>query len=147
MKIKNLTPHIINIHLPDGEVITLPPSGEVARVAAESRDLPAVKMAGDPTCPECGGWGYIYGHLAPEDVPEPGAPCLCHRGVTPLSIPVVESHYGEVKGLPPRVGGVSLIVSRLVLETIKKDRPDVYCPGDLIRDAAGQPVGCKGLAR
>jgi len=29
----NLTPHVINVHLPDGKVLELPPSGELARCA------------------------------------------------------------------------------------------------------------------
>jgi hypothetical protein len=36
----NLTPHSINIHCQDGSVMTLPPSGDVARVSTVDTALP-----------------------------------------------------------------------------------------------------------
>ena len=48
MKLVNLTPHTLNIHTPDG-VVTLPPSGEVARVSTVS--VSGLSVAGD--------WGFI----------------------------------------------------------------------------------------
>lgn len=40
----NLTPHALNVHRPDGTVLNIPPSGDVARVA---RDSVATRHAGD----------------------------------------------------------------------------------------------------
>lgn len=37
MKFVNLTPHTLNIHLRNGEIMVLPPSGEVARIKMETR--------------------------------------------------------------------------------------------------------------
>jgi len=38
MELVNLTPHAINLHLPAGRVLTIPSSGEVARVATEATE-------------------------------------------------------------------------------------------------------------
>lgn len=38
MTTKNLTPHTLNIHLPDGSVLDIAPSGVVARVATITMD-------------------------------------------------------------------------------------------------------------
>ena len=62
-KIVNLTPHEITIHLPDGSVVKIPPSGRVARVATirkptgELEGIPLVtveygKVEGLPAEPE-----------------------------------------------------------------------------------------------
>ena len=40
--------------------------------------------------------------------------------------------------------GVILIVSTLV-KNASPDRKDLVSPGELIRNEAGQPVGCKGF--
>ncbi len=37
--IKNLTPHVIRLQRPDGETIEIQPSGQVARVAVEEREV------------------------------------------------------------------------------------------------------------
>lgn len=52
--------------------------------------------------------------------------------------------YGEVSGLPDEVEGVVLVVS-LAVRSALPDRKDLASPGELVRDAEGQPVGCKGL--
>jgi hypothetical protein len=40
---------------------------------------------------------------------------------------------------------VLLIVSGMVREALAGSRSDVASPGALVRNAAGQPVGCNGL--
>ena len=59
-------------------------------------------------------------------------------------IPVSRVSYGEVVGLPEATEGVIFIVSALVRSAVPH-RKDVASPGDLVRDAAGAVVGCKGL--
>lgn len=59
-------------------------------------------------------------------------------------MPVYRSTYGTVVGLPDEVVGVALIVSAMVRLAVPHRR-DVYSPGELIRGADGQPVGCRGL--
>jgi len=58
-------------------------------------------------------------------------------------IPLHETSYGEVEGLPPTKLGIVLIVSGMVESIVQ--RIDVYSPGELIRDDNGRPVGCRGL--
>ena len=51
-----------------------------------------------------------------------------------------------VGGLPPVVEGTTYVVSGQALEAVKASgRSDFAAPGELVRDANGQPVGCNGL--
>ncbi len=56
-----------------------------------------------------------------------------------------EGAESVVTGLPPDDGITWWLVS-LAVRLAVPDRTDVVSPGDLIRDATGQPVGCRGLA-
>ena len=60
-------------------------------------------------------------------------------------IPCFSTIFGEVEGLPTPQDGVALIVSGMVLDACKSKRFDLVAPGELVRDDAGQPVGCKGF--
>ncbi len=53
--------------------------------------------------------------------------------------------FGEVTDLPAPVEGTVYIVSGMVAAAAP--RPDVFSPGELVRDEAGRPVGCKGLTQ
>ena len=35
----------------------------------------------------------------------------------------------------------------MVLGALGGSCPDVFAPGDLVRDESGKPIGCKGLTR
>jgi len=103
----NLTPHALSVHKLNGEVLILPPSGTVARVAVTRSAAPPI---GD--------------------------------------VATAYSNFGEVTDLPEPVLGTCYIVSAMVaLASAKGDSPrwDVLSPGELIRDDAGRPVGCRGL--
>lgn len=52
--------------------------------------------------------------------------------------------FGEVAGLPAPQDGVLFIVSALVADAAK-GRTDLVSPGELVRNADGQPIGCKGF--
>lgn len=65
-------------------------------------------------------------------------------GVVAWGIPVYKAEYGEVTGLPEPEAGTIYVVSGMVQSQVPH-RADVYSPGDLVRDAEGRPVGCKGL--
>lgn len=60
-------------------------------------------------------------------------------------VPMVRATMGDVTGLPAERPGVILVVSAMVAEAAP-ERADLACPGELIRDDAGQVVGCRGLA-
>ena len=66
--------------------------------------------------------------------------------ISGTEVPVYQDIYGELNDLPEQQVGVYLVVSRLVAAAAK-GRPDLLVPGALIRNEAGQPIGCKGLAR
>ena len=58
-------------------------------------------------------------------------------------INVARATLGELTGLPDPQDGVVLITSALVADAAK--RPDVMSPGELVRDAQGIIIGCRGL--
>jgi hypothetical protein len=60
-------------------------------------------------------------------------------------IDVLNTVYGDVVDLPDPVKDTFYIVSRLV-KTAVPSRTDVLCPGILVRDADGKPIGCNGLS-
>ena len=62
-----------------------------------------------------------------------------HEGV-PLSRQV----YGAIVGLPEPREGVLYVVSGLVRSAVPS-RTDVASPGELVRNEAGQPIGCLGF--
>ena len=62
-----------------------------------------------------------------------------------VSIPISSSSYGEVVDLPDPKSGYYYIVSRLVMSACPA-RQDLLCPNDLVRNDAGQVIGCRSLA-
>ena len=65
--------------------------------------------------------------------------------VNSVSIPISSSSYGEVIDLPDPKPGYYYIVSRLVMSACPA-RQDLLCPNDLVRNDAGQVIGCRSLA-
>jgi hypothetical protein len=61
-------------------------------------------------------------------------------------IPVDRVIYGGVVDMPPAEPGVFLIVSLMVAQALP-ERKDLLVPGEVVRDAAGTIVACKGLSR
>ena len=63
-------------------------------------------------------------------------------------VALFETAYGAVEGLPEMdtTYGTIIIVSLLVRQAMAS-RTDLYSPGELLRDEAGQPIGCIGLSR
>jgi hypothetical protein len=61
-------------------------------------------------------------------------------------VEIYATTYGEVLDLPEPKLGVYYIVSSLVLLACP-DRKDLLAPGEIVRNADGQPIGCKGFRR
>lgn len=59
-------------------------------------------------------------------------------------IPLRAARFGDVQGLPAPAKGVLYIVSGIVRDRVHY-RSDVASPGALVRNDAGQPIGCDGL--
>jgi hypothetical protein len=51
--------------------------------------------------------------------------------------------FGAIEGLPEPQNGKIYVVSAMVAEAAK--RPDVFSPGELLRDAEGKIIGARGL--
>lgn len=60
------------------------------------------------------------------------------------NVPIYRVSYGSVVGLPSPRDRTIYIVSLLVRQACQ-DRRDLVCPGELVRDPEGRPVGCKGF--
>ena len=61
----NLTPHAVALHLPGGEVVTLPPSGVVARVGSQpGSPLPPIEGVACFTSPQ---WGEVVDLPSPQE--------------------------------------------------------------------------------
>lgn len=60
------------------------------------------------------------------------------------SITVSRTEYGDVTGIPDPEPGIIYVVSMLAAQAAK--RSDVLFPGEAIRDASGNIVGCDGLS-
>ena len=66
----------------------------------------------------------------------------------PGGIEVFQTTFGEVVGLPEPREGVRYVVSGMVAgHPSLRGRTDVLSPGELVRGADGQPIGCRGLSR
>lgn len=57
---------------------------------------------------------------------------------------VMKTVFGQVFDLPPPEAGTLFIVSALVAENCPQ-RGDLRAPGELVRNATGQVIGCMGL--
>lgn len=63
-----------------------------------------------------------------------------------VTIPIYSTAFGAVEGLPAPEAGTIFVVSALVAGAAK-GREDVVSPGELVRGADGQPIGCRGFSR
>jgi hypothetical protein len=59
-------------------------------------------------------------------------------------VPLFKTVFGQVVGLPPAEECKFFLVSAIVRSAVPQ-RTDVGSPADLVRDAAGQVVGCSSL--
>lgn len=91
------------------------------------------------------------GHRHLRDIPVSDRPIpRCHQESTIAGyidgITITYQDFaGAVENVPYPEEGVYYVVSRLVAEALPQ-RTDFLVPGPLVRDANGQPCGCKGLA-
>lgn len=81
-------------------------------------------------------------------LPPSGQVARCSSTTTQVGefdgLPLFSTTFGDVVGLPDPQDGVLMVVSALVRQAVPH-RKDVVSPGELVRDADGNPVGCKGL--
>ena len=61
------------------------------------------------------------------------------------NIPIYKTVYSTVENLPERTTDTLLIVSSIV-KAAMPDRHDLISPTNLVRDDAGNIIGCKGFA-
>ena len=63
-----------------------------------------------------------------------------------VQIPVNQIGFGAVQGLPAPKPDTMYVVSSLVAQAAK-DRKDLLTVDDAVRDAGGNIIGCRALAR
>jgi hypothetical protein len=71
---------------------------------------------------------------------------ITNIAVNGVIVPVFATEYGQVEGLPDPEPNTFYIVARLVLQACP-NRKDLLAPGELVRDANGTVIGCKGFSR
>jgi hypothetical protein len=62
-----------------------------------------------------------------------------------ISVPVNQTRFGEVFGLPEPQPDTIYVVSALVAQAVP-DRSDVFVVDDTVRDEQGRIIGCRALA-
>ena len=60
-------------------------------------------------------------------------------------IPLTQTFFGEVTGLPLEQEGIKYIVSRLVMQACP-NRKDLLVPNEILRDNDGKIIGCQSFA-
>ena len=110
MKVVNLTPHAITLmpEGPDGPMVTIPPSGQVARCAVDRVQVNTFTVDG-------------------------------------ITVPVNQTQFGAVTGLPVPQPDTIFVVSALVAQAVP-DRQDVFIVDDAVRDDQGRIIGARALA-
>ena len=120
----NFTPHTINFYKEDDCVFNK---------ATKSYDLVDAAKA----------WLV----LQPEEAPIPRCTTSEVPDGTLGGIPMIQITFGEVENLPPQKEGVLLIVSAMVANAGRKQgRTDLVTPAHMVRDHAGNILGCTSLA-
>ena len=61
-------------------------------------------------------------------------------------VPVNQTSFGDVTGLPEPMEGHAYVVSVLTAQAVA-GREDVFITDDAVRDDAGRIIGCRALAR
>lgn len=83
------------------------------------------------------------------DVPASGTVARCSQREISVDIihgvEITRQVFGAVVDLPEPEDGTYYIVSRIVAAACE-DRDDLLIPGPLVRDDAGNVIGCKGLS-
>lgn len=114
----NLTPHSITVRQADGDSVTIPASGSVARLDETRTPTEEIALSN--------GTAILTDRVQHGDV-------------------YVLTAQGEKLPFPHRRTNTVYIVSALVAQ--KMARGDVYAPGKLIRDDEGRVVACEGLTK
>jgi len=61
-----------------------------------------------------------------------------------FAVPLTYTEFGEAVGLPEYQPGTFYIVSQIVKSALP-NRSDLFVPAEVVRDAAGNIIGCKSL--
>ena len=62
-------------------------------------------------------------------------------------IPVYQTIFGEIEGLPEPKENTIYIISALALNAVPKNRTDVVSPGRVCKSEHGEIIGCIGFRK
>jgi hypothetical protein len=131
MKLVNLTPHAITIYAPEGDAIiaTIPPSGTVARVAAEREQVGSIDIGGQAVPINRTVFGAYWLPNYEQDCGEMA--CRIDAMLSTGRCPHVPVY----------------LVSAVVAQAAAGERDDLLIPDDAVRDGEGRVIGCRAFAR
>lgn len=116
----NLTPHAVRVFSARGELVAeIPPSGIIARIEKLGSYQASLETV---SVPDFGDEGEIWEY----------------------NIPILVSAAAGVTGLPDEQASTRFIVSAMV-RVACPDRSDLVSPADLVRDEAGNVIGCRAF--
>jgi len=120
MRIVNLTGFPVSVKTEDGQLLTLPAEPAPARVEE----------------------GYVHiGYLTVDCIGEAVRyPCRARK------VPIWETRYGPVEGLPEPEPDVAYVLPPYVAEALR-GRPDIFIPAEAIESEYGSVIGYRGLER
>lgn len=138
MTIMNMTPHAITV-LRDGlEPLVLPPSGQVARISQRSESAGTLETVAGAIPLVRSTYGSVEG------LPE--VPAVCgYCGSARCGMLTGAEICGEDPSLATVPEATTVYVVSALVRLALPYRRDLASPGPLVRDADGQPVGCRGL--
>ena len=62
-------------------------------------------------------------------------------------IPINETQFGSVMGLPENEKGTIIIVSGITSAALDDERDDLFVVDEPVRDSRGKIIGCRALAK
>jgi hypothetical protein len=115
----NATPHALNFYKPDDAV-----SDEKRGWIAKEGATPYLTIEPSGIIPRCKKLSNEVGEIN--------------------GIPIRVSEFGDIDELPESADGVIYVVSQIV-QSAAQGRRDLYYPDELVRNDAGQIIGCMAL--
>jgi hypothetical protein len=131
MNLVNLTPDAITIYAPESDAIiaTIPPSGTIARAAAEREQVGSIDIGGQTVPINRTVFGAYWLPNYEQD---------CGQEDCRLDVALRGERCPHVP---------YYIVSAIVAQAVSRLRSDLLIPDDAVRDGAGRIIGCRAFAR
>lgn len=89
--------------------------------------------------------------MSHKTIPKSGKVARCETvntliGYMGTTVPIYQTSYGQVTGLPEQQAGVYYLVAAVVAQACKNTRHDLLVPSGFVRDEDGNIIGCTSLS-